>query len=71
MLLTPASNKRHSRINLVSLFGREVVREVVSSALFPYQVNAKELNKLPNGLYYLYISFDGYKIVEKIVKTGG
>ena len=58
-------------IVLIDLFGREVIREVVGSTLFPYQVNAKELNKLPNGLYYLYISFDGYKIVEKVVKTGG
>jgi len=55
---------------LIDLFGREVIRRVVQSSLFPYQVHSQELSKLSNGLYYLDISFDGNKIRKKIIKSG-
>ncbi|MEC9209353.1 MAG: T9SS type A sorting domain-containing protein [Bacteroidota bacterium] len=57
-------------IVLIDLFGREVIRRIVHSTLFPYQVNSQELSKLSNGLYYLDISFDGNKIRKKIIKSG-
>ena len=57
-------------IVLMDLYGREVIRRVVNSSLFPYRVNSQEIRRLSNGLYYLDISFDGNKIRKKIIKTG-
>ena len=57
-------------IVLMDIYGREVVRRVVNPSLFPYRFNSQEISELPNGLYFLDISFDGNKIRKKIIKTG-
>jgi hypothetical protein len=54
----------------MDIYGREVVRRVVNPSLFPYRFNSQEISELPNGLYFLDISFDGNKIRKKIIKTG-
>ncbi|MDC0249486.1 T9SS type A sorting domain-containing protein [Flavobacteriales bacterium] len=56
-------------IVFIDLYGREIIRRVISSNLFPYRFNSKEISRLSNGLYYLDISFDGNKIRKKIIKT--
>ena len=57
-------------IVLMDLYGREVIRRVINSSLFPYRVSSREISRLSNGLYYLDISFDGNKIRKKIIKAG-
>ena len=57
-------------IECFDLFGRKVIDRVVDASLFPYQINSKEIGSLANGLYYFDISFDGYKVRKKIIKTG-
>jgi hypothetical protein len=57
-------------IVLMDIYGREVVRRVVNPSLFPYRFTSQEISELPNGLYFLDISFDGNKIRKKIIKTG-
>ena len=56
-------------IELFDLFGRQVIHRVVNPNLFPYQLNPKEIKMLPNGLYYLDISFDENVIRKKIIKS--
>lgn len=55
---------------LLDFSGREVIRKVVSSNLFPYQFNTQEVRSLKNGLYYLNISFNGERFGKKIIKVG-
>ena len=55
---------------LLDFSGREVIRKVVSSNLFPYQFNTQEVRSLKNGLYYLDISFNGERFGKKIIKAG-
>ena len=57
-------------IVLMDLFGREVINRVVGQSLFPYRFTSQEISKLSNGLYYLDIAFDEYKIIKKFVKAG-
>jgi hypothetical protein len=57
-------------IVLMDVSSREVIRRVVNPSLFPYRFNSQEISELPNGLYFLDISFDGNKIRKKIIKTG-
>jgi len=55
---------------LIDFYGREVVRKVVHDRCYPYQLEANEISKLSNGVYYLDISFDDNKIRKKVVKLG-
>jgi PKD repeat protein len=55
---------------LIDFYGREVVRKVVHYRCYPYQLEANEISKLSNGVYYLDISFDDKKIRKKVVKLG-
>jgi len=55
---------------LIDFYGREVVRKVVNYRCYPYQLEANEISKLSNGVYYLDISFDDNKIRKKVVKLG-
>ncbi len=55
---------------LLDFSGREVIRKVVSSNLFPYKFNTQEVRSLKNGLYYLDISFNGERFGKKIIKAG-
>jgi len=55
---------------LIDFYGREVVRKVVDYRCYPYQLEANEISKLSNGVYYLDISFDDNKIRKKVVKLG-
>jgi len=57
-------------IVLMDLYGREVIRRVVTPSLFPYRFTSQEISELSNGLYFLDISFDKNKIRKKIIKTG-
>ena len=57
-------------IVLTDTYGREVMRKVVESNLFPYQVSSEKISALSNGFYYLNVSFGGNKIIKKIIKTG-
>jgi len=57
-------------IVLMDLYGREVIRRVVTPGLFPYRLTSQVISELSNGLYFLDISFDKNKIRKKIIKTG-
>ena len=57
-------------ISLMDLYGREIIRRLVPSSIFPYRFTSQEISKLSNGLYFLDISFDETKIRKKIIKTG-
>ena len=58
-------------IGLTDLYGREVISNVIYSGFSPYVINTKEISRLPNGIYYLNILFDGHRIIKKIVKSEG
>jgi len=57
-------------IVLMDLYGREVIRRVVTPSFFPYRFTSQEISELSNGLYFLDISFDENVIRKKIIKTG-
>ena len=56
-------------IVLMNLYGREIIRRVISPSLFPYRFTSQEISELSNGLYFLDISFDKNKIRKKIIKS--
>ena len=55
---------------LTDIYGRELIRKVVDNRSYHYELEANEISKLSNGVYYLDISFDDNKIRKKIVKLG-
>ena len=53
---------------LIDIYGRQVFQRHINSTLFPYKIESGEIDRIPEGLYYLEVSFSGFKISKKIIK---